>query len=182
MSAARYASILADVVATLDTTVGPGHALQALGLGHPMAPTGVTEFDSRVRLSAYAESARGVSEQHARDLAVRAADAGLRFLEQLRRERLRQAATSFNAALSLLSVGTLIVLAGAVLLFMQRTTAGALTAAAGAVANISSALVFRFNRNANDRLDRLAKGLGKLEGTQRALQLLSAGEEGRLGG
>jgi len=99
------------------------------------------------------------------------------FLQQLRQERLRQASTSFNAALIILTVGTLIVLAGAILLFTQRVKTGTLTAAAGVIANITSGLVFRFSHNANDRLDKLARGIGKLEGTKRTIRLLEAQTE-----
>ena len=77
----------------------------------------------------------------------------------------------------ILTVGTLIVLAGAILLFTQRVKTGTLTAAAGVIANITSGLVFRFSHNANDRLDKLARGIGKLEGTKRTIRLLEAQTE-----
>ena len=62
-------------------------------------------------------------------------------------------------------------------MFTQRVKTGTLTAAAGVIANITSGLVFRFSHNANDRLDKLARGIGKLEGTKRTIRLLEAQTE-----
>jgi Zn-dependent membrane protease YugP len=177
MTASAYVNILLDVVATLQDTVGVGGTVRALRLGHAMAPEGVTEYDASLRIAELTNSARAATERGAQVLAVSATENGVAFLQQLRQERLRQASTSFNAALIILTVGTLIVLAGAILLFTQRVKTGTLTAAAGVIANITSGLVFRFSHNANDRLDKLARGIGKLEGTKRTIRLLEAQTE-----
>lgn len=167
-------ALLADVVATLESTAGAGNALRALGLAHPLAPPGgVSDYDTRVRLAAFVEGARATGAADLNRITVRAIEAGERFLEAVRRERLRQPATSFNAAITLVLLGTVIILGGAVLLFFERTTAGALTAAVGAVSNAMSTLLFRLNRDANNKLDQIAQGLGKLEGSRRALELLA---------
>jgi len=176
MTASAYVNILLDVVATLQDTVGVGGTVRALRLGHAMAPEGVTEYDASLRIAELTNSARVATERRAGARGQRNRKR-LAFLQQLRQERLRQASTSFNAALIILTVGTLIVLAGAILLFTQRVKTGTLTAAAGVIANITSGLVFRFSHNANDRLDKLARGIGKLEGTKRTIRLLEAQTE-----
>jgi hypothetical protein len=69
-------------------------------------------------------------------------------------------------------VGTLIVLVGTVLLYRSQTTQGIVTAGAGVVSNIISVLVFRLNRDANDRLDRIAEALGEVTERRQLLQAL----------
>lgn len=172
--AGAYLQILNDVVGALRASVGPGYALQALGLAHPLAPPGgVNEFDSEVRLHAYIENSRSESKDSLRDTAIHAIDAAYKFLNARRSERLRQARITFNAAMTLVLLGTIILLGGVVLLFLQRTTTGILSAAVGAVSNISSALLFRLNRDANDRLDKVEVGIETLEAASRKLALLS---------
>jgi len=99
MTASAYVNILLDVVATLQDTVGVGGTVRALRLGHAMAPEGVTEYDASLRIAELTNSARVATERGAQVLAVSATENGLAFLQQLRQERLRQASTSFNAAL-----------------------------------------------------------------------------------
>ena len=172
-NAGRYFQLLSDVVDTLQKAVGPGYALSALGLADPLAPPGgVTDFDSSLRLSAYLQSSSSASEDSLRKITLRAIDQGHRFLEQRRQERLRQARITFNAAITLVLVGTGIILLGVLLLFLRRATEGGLSAGVGAVSNIASALLFRLNRDANDRLDKIAVHVGALEGARRTLARL----------
>ena len=71
-------------------------------------------------------------------------------------ERLRQARYSFNLALIATGVSACVGLLGAGLLLSGKLPEGTVTAAAGVA---SSACCIRFAKDANDRLDRLAKEL-----------------------
>jgi len=98
MTASAYVNILLDVVATLQDTVGVGGTVRALRLGHAMAPEGVTGYDASLRIAELTNSARVATERRAGARGQRNRKR-LAFLQQLRQERLRQASTSFNAAL-----------------------------------------------------------------------------------
>lgn len=166
-----YFELLSHVVQTVQASTGPGRALEAFKLADPHAPPGgISDYDSRVRLGAFLEGQRAAPEKELRNATMRALRNAYDFLDRRRRERLRQARITFNTAVSLVLLGTLIILAGVVLLFVERTTAGVLSAAVGAVSNITSALLFKLNRDANDRLDKITVELGRLEGIRRTLE------------
>lgn len=177
MDSLFYADLITKTISTLTKVAGAGKTLNALGLAHSLAPEGVTDYDTSLRLTELVNSARSHRPNDARALTLRTLDAGERFLNALRQERLRQASWSFNAALVFVIVGTLIVLVGTVLLYRGQTTQGIVSAAAGAVSNIVSVLVFRLNRDANDRLDRIAQALGEVTERKQLLQALPGNDE-----
>ena len=114
-----YHQLLSDIVEALVDSTGAGYALRALGLEHPLAPPGdVTDYDGRVRLSAYLEGSRSHSAAHLREIAIRDADNAAKFLEDRRRMQLRQARITFDAAITLVLIGTAVVLVA--LLFSMR--------------------------------------------------------------
>jgi TRADD-N domain-containing protein len=102
-------------------------------------------------------------KEHLKRSAQLALNSAQKFEEHRRNERLRQARLSFNAALSLLVFGILIVLGGVLMLFQNHVTSGLLSSGAGVVSNMVSAVLFKFNRDANDRLDKIKVNLAKIE-------------------
>ena len=79
-------------------------------------------------------------------------------------ERMRQAKLAFNVAISLMVVGFVIVFAGIGLLWVKESfESGLITVAVGAVSEIISLLVFKFNSETNNRLDVLRKDLSIIE-------------------
>lgn len=98
----------------------------------------------------------------------------------LREERMRQAKMTFNAALALAVIGVLIIFTGVgLLLFRNAVTAGGLTACIGAVTEIISALLFRFNHETNNRLDEVGKDLSAIEKARIAMILIYKIEDPR---
>lgn len=93
-------------------------------------------------------------------------------LKDIQEERLRQARTSFNAALILMVIGILIIFAGIILVFLEKTSSGIITLIVGAVTNAISALTFRFNKEANDRLDQVNHDLKIIEKTRWASKMI----------
>ncbi len=93
-------------------------------------------------------------------------------LKQIQEERLRQARTSFNVALILMIIGILIIFAGIVLVFLEKTSTGIITLIVGAVTNAISALTFRFSKEANDRLDKVNHDLRVIEKTRWASKMI----------
>jgi hypothetical protein len=65
-------------------------------------------------------------------------------LSFFRRERERQAKNSFNAALSLIIAGILIVFLGVFLLFKKNIAEGSLTSGVGAISNILGGTIIKF--------------------------------------
>jgi hypothetical protein len=161
-----YADLIAKTISTLTKAVGSKQAQRAFGFA-----------DTWVDLTELVDYARASRPNEARAQAIRTVDDSERFLNDRRRERLRQASWSFNAALALVIIGTLIVLVGTVLLYRNQTTQGIVTAGAGAVSNIISVLVFRLNRDANDRLDRIAEALGEVTERKQLLEALPADKD-----
>jgi hypothetical protein len=72
------------------------------------------------------------------------------------RERRRQAGVSFNLSLVIISASAFVSVVGAVQLLSGHIPEGSLTASTGAGASV---LCFRFAKDANDRLDKLAAEL-----------------------
>jgi hypothetical protein len=72
---------------------------------------------------------------------------------QIYRERLRQARVSFNWTLGITAASAFVSVVGAMQLLIGHIPAGSLTASTGVGASV---LCFRFAKDANDRLDKLA--------------------------
>jgi hypothetical protein len=75
---------------------------------------------------------------------------------QIYRERRRQARVSFDLALVITAASAFVSVVGAVQLLMDHVPEGSLTASTGVGASV---LCFRFAKDANDRLDKLAAEL-----------------------
>jgi hypothetical protein len=75
---------------------------------------------------------------------------------QIYRERRRQAHVSFNLALGITAASAFVSVVGAVQLLIGRIPEGSLTASTGLGASV---LGFRFAKDSNDRLDKLATKL-----------------------
>lgn len=74
-------------------------------------------------------------------------------------ERLRQARLSFNLSLKLTIVSAFVSLAGVGLLFVGKVSEGTVTTAGGLTSNIVSVRLLKLTKEANDRLDQMAKDL-----------------------
>lgn len=70
------------------------------------------------------------------------------------KERLRQAHQSFNLAWFTTLLCSMVTVGGAVLLLFGNVTGGSVASATGAVSGI---YYFKFAKDANDRLDKIAK-------------------------
>lgn len=102
--------------------------------------------------------------EFATDAAIEALDETYQSISGIIFERVRQARLAFNTALSLMIIGVLIVFSGIALLWIKDSfEAGLTTVAVGAVSEIISLLVFKFNKEANNRLDDLRKDLSAME-------------------
>lgn len=88
-------------------------------------------------------------------------------LTKYRDERLRQAKSAFNVAASVSVVGVAVILIGVVLMFMKEgPTAGGITAAVGAVAEIVSLLLFKLREQTSNELRKTEDDLRTLEATR----------------
>ena len=96
----------------------------------------------------------------------------------VRLERMRQAKLAFNAAVALLVVGVLIILLGvAFMILRENSTGAAITTAVGAVVEVISALLFRFNNETNNRLDEIGKYLNCIQAAQLAMNIAAKIED-----
>jgi hypothetical protein len=80
-------------------------------------------------------------------------------LIKLKAERDRQSKNSFNAALSMIISGILIVFVGVYLLFRKNITEGVLSSSIGAVSNIIGGTIMKFYKDTNNRMDGINKDL-----------------------
>ncbi len=79
-------------------------------------------------------------------------------------ERMRQAKTAFNVAITLMIVGVFIIFLGVGLLYLKEGfESGLITIAVGAISEILSVVVFGFNKETNNRLDVLRKDMSVIE-------------------
>lgn len=100
----------------------------------------------------------------ATEAAIEALDEAYQSTSGILSERMRQAKLAFNAALSLMVVGVVIVFVGVGLLWVKDSfESGLITVAVGAISEVISLLVFKFNNETNNRLDTLRKDLSKIE-------------------
>ena len=93
-------------------------------------------------------------------------------LAKQRQEVFTQARTSSIVAVSLLSVGTLLVFAGIICAYTINLNAGVITIAASAVIDVIGAIVFRYNNQTNSRLDAAARELTTIEKATTAMYLI----------
>jgi energy-converting hydrogenase Eha subunit A len=97
-------------------------------------------------------------------LTLQAISDGQNATRAYRDERMRQARWSFNAAIVLLVVGVLIIFAGIVMILLtDKEIGGAIGTSVGAVVEVVSALMFKFNNDVNSRLDESNAALAVLE-------------------
>lgn len=80
-------------------------------------------------------------------------------LIKLKAERDRQSKNSFNAALSMIISGILIVFVGVYLLFRKNITEGVLSSSIGALSNIIGGAIMKFYKDTNNRMDGINKDL-----------------------
>jgi hypothetical protein len=100
----------------------------------------------------------------ATDAALEALDLTYDSTLAIRDERMRQARLAFNAALSLMIIGVVIIFIGVALLWIKpELNQGAITVAVGAITEVISVVVFAFNRDANNRLEEVRKELSAIE-------------------
>lgn len=79
-------------------------------------------------------------------------------------ERMRQAKTAFNVAITLMIVGVFIIFLGVSLLYLKEGfESGLITISVGAISEILSVVVFGFNKETNNRLDVLRKDMSVIE-------------------
>ena len=173
MDAIFYAEIIATTVTEVGHIAGFGPTVLALKLG----PPAVTDYQNQGQLLEFANAARTRPPREAKDLALSVLAQSETFLEELQKERLRQASESFNVAKRVAIVGTCIMLVGVVLMWFSDVTKGGVTAASGVVINTFGLLSFRLNRDTNDRLDKLAQLLGKVRGRKELLKKLGGPDD-----
>jgi len=106
------------------------------------------------------------------DAAIKALDATHTSVLSIRVERMRQARLAFNTALILMIVGVIVTFIGVgFLIFGGNIEAGIISVLSGTVSEIISAVVFRFNKEANNRLDEVRKELSRIEMAKIGLSL-----------
>lgn len=107
---------------------------------------------------------RDQKSEIATEAAIEALDETYQSTSGIVSERMRQARLAFNAALSLMVIGVVIVFVGIGLLWVKDSfESGLITVAVGAISEVISLLVFKFNNETNNRLDILRKDLSKIE-------------------
>ncbi len=100
----------------------------------------------------------------ATDAAIKALDSTYSSATSIRDERIRQAKLAFNTALILMIMGVVIIFVGiGILLAGGSLESGIITVASGTVSEIISAIVFKFNKETNNRLDEIRKELARIE-------------------
>ncbi|MGN9805606.1 TRADD-N-associated membrane domain-containing protein [Micromonospora sp. L32] len=138
------------------------------------------EAEPHGRLTALLESVRGgLTEGDERALSKQIVTSAEGIAENIRTERIRQARASFNAALSLAIVGVLLVFAGVGLVLTDVVTAGVLASIASAVTESAALLLFRLNKQANDRLDRVNADLARLSRFRLTMNLVDSISDAR---
>jgi hypothetical protein len=77
--------------------------------------------------------------------------------DPIKREQMRQASITFNAAISIGAIGTVVLLAGILSLLFStlQTDKGGLTLGAGIVMDLLSFFMIKFHRETNNKLDEI---------------------------
>jgi len=104
------------------------------------------------------EQAHRVEESTAPDLVFKEANNAIESARSAvsasQNERRRQARWTFNLAALMVAIGTLSIVGGvALLIFTDRIVAGSIATGAGALADIFGTILFKFYKDANERLD-----------------------------
>ena len=89
-----------------------------------------------------------------------------------RREKRQQARITFFVALITLILAILFIFFGVVLIYTGKLQAGIVTSVSSIFSGIVSGLAFAFNKQANDRLDEMAKELIVIERTHTAMEYI----------
>ena len=84
-------------------------------------------------------------------------------ISQFRQERLRQARATFNFALIFTIIGVILIFFGIMLFYLDKISAGIISTSVGAISEVTSVILFKLNKDSNDRLDETAKDLSILE-------------------
>jgi hypothetical protein len=147
--------------------VSTEEAIKAKEVVETTSPGGIMSGDVDV-------SDVGPTGERGYGLGLEVIDAGQAEATRIRNERMRQARMTFNAALALSVLGVLLIFGGvALLLFRDAISAAALTAGVGAVTEVFSAVLFKFNSDTNNRLDTIGRDLSYLNAAQVALDATS---------
>jgi len=92
--------------------------------------------------------------------------------KHIRDERLRQAKITFNWAITLTIAGVVVIFCGVVLLYCGRLTGGVISTSVGAITEIISVVLFKLNKETNNRLDDIGKTLSNFEKAQVGMLLI----------
>ncbi len=108
----------------------------------------------------------------ATDAAIRALNETHSSVASIRNERMRQARLSFNTALILMIIGVVIIFIGVGMVIVgNNIESGIITVVSGTISEVISVLVFRFNKETNNRLDETRKELSRIEMSKVGLSL-----------
>ncbi len=119
------------------------------------------------------EAERNLSVEDDFRITTSVLDAARKNLDLHRRERIRQAKITFNSALALSILGVLIIFVGIVFILIRNAAlVGSVTASVGAVTEVVSAILFRFNKETNDRLDEIGRNVQVIEAAQMSMSLI----------
>lgn len=97
-----------------------------------------------------------------------------------RTARFQQARMAFTVALGSLSIATILILIGVILIFTKNLPAGVLTSLTGIVSDIVTGLVFVFYKQTNDRLDKSSGEMRTLDTSYVAMQYISTISDPRM--
>jgi len=138
------------------------------------------EIEPGVRLAALLTSVNGeLTQGDERAISKQIVTSAEEIAENIRTERIRQARASFNAALSLAILGLLLVFGGVALVLSDVVTAGILASIASAVTESVALLLFRLNKQANDRLDKVNGDLARLSRFRLTMDLVDSISDSR---
>ncbi len=87
-------------------------------------------------------------------------------LSTFRVERERQAKTSYNMAITFISIGTILLFFGIILFFKSSITEGAISTIVGIIPNIIGGTILKFYNETNNRMDKLNDDLFVLNTTK----------------
>jgi hypothetical protein len=129
-----------------------------------------TPMDRIITILSRSQLSLSMGDQRAitRQVLAQAEEAAAR----IRSERLRQAYLSFNVALGLSVLGVLTIFASLIFLLNSAISAGITSSVVAAVCEAIGVILFRFNKEANDRLDNINRDLNILETTRLIMALV----------
>jgi hypothetical protein len=115
---------------------------------------------------------QAVLDEQAKDAARELIVVAREYLDRQRQERLSQAHITFAAAFIALITGTVLVFIALICIYTASLPVGAATVVASLISDIISALAFRFNKEANERLDSVTRELSILDRTELATRYI----------